>query len=175
MKDINDLIIRINTETSIFFLGQEYEESQYVTSLKKILSDPQKKIIFPDETVRQYSEVMDSIIDYCEEEPDQKEGLLNSVIQAEKNIGDNRFSLLKSMGWCGIVTSLMNQLPGFSDFRPVLNRVDIKNNYFSRKNPCITYLFGKAGSDKTNIPMTFEDKMSVQANKNEFWNKIKHV
>lgn len=74
MKDINDLIIRINTETSIFFLGQEYEESQYVTSLKKILSDPQKKIIFPDETVRQYSEVMDSIIDYCEEEPDQKKG-----------------------------------------------------------------------------------------------------
>lgn len=172
MKDINDLIIRINTETSIFFLGQEYEESQYVTSLKKILSDPQKKIIFPDETVRQYSEVMDSIIDYCEEEPDQKEGLLNSVVQAEKNIGDNRFSLLKSMGWCGIVTSLMNQLPGFSNFRPVLNRVDIKNDYFSRKNPCITYLFGKAGSDKTNIPMTFEDKMSVQANKNEFWNKI---
>lgn len=172
MKDINDLILRINTETSIFFLGQEYEESQYVTSLKKVLSDPQKKIIFPDDTVRQYSEVMDSIIDYCEEEPDQKEGLLNSVVQAEKNIGDNRFSLLKSMGWCGIVTSLMNQLPGFSDFRPVLNRVDIKNDYFSRKNPCITYLFGKAGSDKTNIPMTFEDKMSVQANKNEFWNKI---
>lgn len=172
MKDINDLIIRINTETSILVLGQEYEAGQYITSLKEILSDLQKRIIFPDDTVRQYSEVMDSIIDYCEEEPDQKEEVLNSVIQAEKNIGDNRFSLLKSMGWCGIVTSLMNQLPGFSDFRPVLNRADVKNDYFSRKNPCITYLFGKAGSDKTNIPMTFEDKMSAQANKNEFWNKI---
>lgn len=172
MRDIHDLIIKINTETSILVLGQEYEKGNYISSLKSILPDYQKKIIFPDNIEKKYSEVMDAIIDYCEDEEGQKEELLNNIIQAEKDIDDKRFSLLKSMGWCGVVTSLMNQMPGFSEFRSVLNRLDVKNDYFSRKNPCITYLFGKAGSDKANIPMTFEEKMSVQANKNEFWNRI---
>lgn len=172
MKDIHDLIIKINTETSILVLGQEYEAGNYVTALKNILPDSQRKNIFPNGEVKKYSEVIDTIIDYCEDEIDQKEELLKNIIKAEKSIDDNRFSLLKSMGWCGVVTSLMNQLPGFLEFRSVLNRLDVKNDYFSRRNPCITYLFGKAGSEKYNMPMTFEEKMLVQASKNEFWNRI---
>lgn len=172
MKDIHDLVIRINTETSILFLGQSYEKEMYVTALKNSLSEDIKKIIFHNNTVMPYSEVIDSIIDYCEDVPEKREELLKEIIKAEESVLDNRFLLLKSLGWCGIVTSLMNQLPGFSDLRSALNRMDIKYDYFSRKNPYITYLFGKAGSDSRNIPITFESKMSAQANKNEFWNKI---
>lgn len=172
MQNINDLIIRINTETSILFLGQSYEKEMYVTALKNSLSEDIRKIIFPNNVLIPYSEVMDSIIDYCENVPEQGEELLKGIIKAEEGIFDNRFLLLESLGWCGIVTSLMNQLPGFSDLRSVLNRVDIKNDYFSRRNPYFTYLFGKAGSDSRNIPITFDSKMSAQANKNEFWNKI---
>ncbi|AEY65739.1 hypothetical protein [Clostridium sp. BNL1100] len=172
MLELNDLIIKINTETSILFLGQEYEKGLYVAELKKLLPDSIIKKIFVNEEFLLYSNLIDSIIDYCEEEPHQQEVVLDCMIRAEETIADNRFTLLSSMGWCGVVTSLMNQLPGFSDLRLVLSRLDIKNDYFSRKKPYITYLFGKAGSDKVSIPITYENKMAALARKNEFWSKI---
>lgn len=172
MLDINDLVIRINTETSILFLGQEYEAGKYVESLNNILPKDICTLIFSKENGISYSEVMDDIIDFCEENPEHKEMILRCIIQAEKHIVDERFTLLQSIGWCGIVTSLMNELPGFSDLHSVLNRLDIKNDFFSRKNLNITYLFGKAGSNKVNIPLSFESKMSADVNKNEFWKKI---
>lgn len=172
MENINDLIIRINTETSILFLGQTYEKNIYISALKKILPLSLKTEIFNNDENMSYSSLVDKIIDYCEINPDKVDILKDFILKAGGGIQDTRFALLRSMGWSGIVTSLMNAMPGFSDFRIVSNKGDIKNDYFSKKNPYITYLFGKAGGEKTRFPMTFDEKMMANVQKDTFLSKI---
>lgn len=172
MENINDLIIRINTETSILFLGQEYEKNLYINSLKNKLPNSLKVEIFSNDENMTYSVLADKIIDYCENNPDKNEFFRESILKAQSGIQDARFSLLGSIGWSGIVTSLMNEMPGFSDFRIVSNKGDIRNDYFSKKNPYITYLFGKAGEEKTTFPITFDEKMVANAQKDALLSKV---
>lgn len=172
MKEIRELVTRISTETSILFLGQEYKKGLFIKALNEVLSNELKDELFEGYVDVQYADLIDIIIDYCEEYPDQEQYIIDELKRAETLIKVEEQILLKDMGWCGVVTTLFNQMPAFTGMRIVLNRADIKNDYFTRINPYLTYLYGKIGSEKANIPTTYEEKMLMQANKNEIWSKI---
>ncbi len=172
MQEINNLVIRINTETSILFLGQAYKQGYFVKALMGVLTKEVKEVLFAGNNDVQYADLIDIIIDYCEEYPEQRQYIINSLKKAESLVSDEQRMPLKDMGWCGVVTSLFNQMPSFIGMRAVLSKADVKNDYFTRRNPYLTYLYGKIGNEKVNVPTSLEEKMLLQANKNDFWNKI---
>ena len=173
MYNIDELVMRVETEkTAILFLGQNFENRLFVKALNNVIPANITSQVYDDNEDIPYSELIENIVDYCEENHECVEKVITNIKIAESQIIDNRVDILKQLRWNGIVTSLMNEMPGFQSFRTVASQLDIKNDYFSKKNPYITYLFGKSGNSIANIPTSIEGKMVSQAQKNEFFTRI---
>lgn len=168
MIDFDELMIRISTETAILFLGQMYDSNMLFENIE----DKYKRIATGGEKSTSYSEAVINLINYCDEKPKEKSTIISSIISAKANICDNRFERLVALHWNGIVTSLMHAVPGFESLYTVVRHADIKTDYFSKKNLKLTYLFGQAGNERANMPLSYEEQMKAETSKEQIWGEI---
>lgn len=168
MTDFDELMLRIPTETSILFLGQLYEENL----LFEKMEDKYRSLAEKGEKDIAYSTKIENLIEYCEDKPEKRNAIVSNIISAESQILDNRFENLMSLQWNGIVTSLMNTMPGFDSLYSITRDAEVKNDYFSEKNLKLTYLFGKVGDEQANIPLSYEEQMRAESSKDQIWKQI---
>ncbi len=168
MFEFDELMIRIPIETSILFLGQMYEQNL----LLKNLNEKYREIVIKNSNNISYSELITSLIEYCEQNPEEKNAILNSIINAGSAIHDNRFDRIAPLGWSGIITSLMHAMPGFQSLSAIVRHTEIKTDYFSKRKKKLSYLFGQAGNEQGNIPLTYEEQMRAETSKDQIWGQI---
>lgn len=168
MSYFDELMLRIPTETSILFLGQLYENNL----LFKNMEDKYRNIAEGMKQGTSYSEKIDNLLEYCDEKPQEEEAIISNIVSASSLVLDKRFEKIGLLQWNGVVTSLMNTMPGFDLLYSITRNTGIKADYFSEKNLKLTYLFGKAGDEQANIPLSFEEKMRAEDSKAQIWRQI---
>lgn len=168
MTNFDELLIRISTETAVLFLGQMFDHNVLFENIE----DKYRRVAFGEEKEVSYSEAVTNLINYCDEKPEEKSAIISSIVTSESAISDERFEKLASLHWNGIVTSLMHAMPGFDLLHSVARHADIKTDYFSEKNLKLTYLFGRAGNEQANIPLSYEEQMKAETFKEQMWGEI---
>lgn len=168
MTDFDELIIRISTETAVLFLGQMYDQNIVFNSI----DDKYKRVAIGEKKEVSYAEAVTNLINYCDENPEEKNSIISSIIAAESAICDERFEKLASLHWNGIVTSLMHAMPGFDSLHSIVRYAEIKTGYFSEKNLKLTYLFGRVGNEQANMPLSYDDQMKAETSKEQMWREI---
>ena len=168
MENFDELLIRISTETAVLFLGQMFDQNVLFENIE----DKYRQVVFGGEKEVSYSEAVTNLIKYCDEKPEEKNAIISSIIASQSTINDERFEKLASLNWNGVVTSLMHAIPGFDLLHSVVCPMDIKTDYFSKKNLKLTYLFGRAGNEQGNIPLSYEEQMKSETSKDQMWGEI---
>jgi|GEM_PF-1634080 len=168
MTDFDDLMIKIPIETAVLFLGQKYDDGR----MFEAMNGKYRQIALEGGAALKYPEAVERFINYCEENPKEKNDVISSINAAETNMHDERFETLISLKWSGIVTSLMHTMPGFGALCSVVRSAEVRTDYFGKKNPKLTYLFGQAGNEQANIPLSYEEQMKAEASKDRIWQQI---
>lgn len=166
MSDFDELMIRIPTEPSVLFLGQEYDAGNLCEGLRKHA----RSGFLKKNTGTHYTQLSELLID-CGEKEDRKQ-IVADIQSAVAQSVDDRFKQLSTLRWSGIVTSLTYEAPGFETWSPLLRAEEMNSRFFHKGNPRIAYLYGCAGNAQAELPLSEEALTKAEVNMEKIWDQI---